>query len=38
MLVEEEAETVAAVAHCGTEPGHFETSKINFPMSEGVNK
>ena len=24
--------------HYGTKPGHFETSKIHFPMSEGVSK
>ena len=24
--------------HCGTKPGHFETSKIHFPTSEGVSK
>ena len=24
--------------HCGTKPGHFETSKIHFPTSEGVSE
>ena len=24
--------------HYGTKPGHFETSKIHFPTSEGVSK
>ena len=24
--------------HYGTKPGHFETSKMNFPMSEGVSE
>ena len=28
----------AAVAHYGTKPGHFETSKIHFPTSEGVSE
>ena len=27
-----------AAPHYGTKPGHFETSKIHFPMSEGVSK
>ena len=26
------------VAHYGTKPGHFETSKIHFPTSEGVSE
>ena len=26
------------VVHYGTKPGHFETSKIHFPTSEGVSK
>ena len=25
-------------AHYGTKPGHFETSKIHFPTSEGVSE
>ena len=25
-------------AHYGTKPGHFETSKIHFPRSEGVSE
>ena len=25
-------------SHCGTKPGHFETSIINFPTSEGVSE
>ena len=29
---------VAAPLHYGTKPGHFETSKINFPTSEGVSE
>ena len=24
--------------HYGTKPGHFETSKIHFPTSEGVSE
>ena len=24
--------------HYGTKPGHFETSKIDFPTSEGVSE
>ena len=27
-----------ATAHYGTKPGHFETSKIHFPTSEGVSE
>ena len=27
-----------ATAHCGTKPGHFETSRIHFPTSEGVSE
>ena len=29
---------VFAAAHYGTKPGHFETSKIHFPTSEGVSE
>ena len=25
-------------SHYGTKPGHFETSKIHFPTSEGVSE
>ena len=28
----------ASSPHYGTKPGHFETSKIHFPMSEGVSE
>ena len=24
--------------HYGTKPGHFETSNVHFPMSEGVSE
>ena len=29
---------LALVLHYGTKPGHFETSKIHFPTSEGVSE
>ena len=29
---------VIAPVHYGTKPGHFETSKIHFPTSEGVSE
>ena len=29
---------ISAVVHYGTKPGHFETSKIYFPTSEGVSE
>ena len=33
-----EGEEEEKAMHCGTKPGHFETSKIHFPTSEGVSE
>ena len=30
--------TTTTTTHCGTKPGHFETSEIHFPTSEGVSE
>ena len=35
---EELAKKANGTAHYGTKPGHFETSKIHFPTSEGVSE
>ena len=32
------ARILVIILHYGTKPGHFETSKIYFPTSEGVSE
>ena len=36
--VDREEVGAATAVHCGTKPGHFETSKIHFPTNEGVSE
>ena len=37
-VIDADADDAAAPTHYGSKPGHFKTSKIHFPTSEGVSE